>query len=149
MTDEPLDLTGDEPAKDNKKKDKPSPPPRKPSAAKQGERQKAIKESLGELADWMKERDVDEAEPEEIADVIRRDADKIAVVLTALSEKHDLIARLCDRVFGIGGPLSVLRAFGPLGRHVLGPLLVFRRESGEGENLDEEPDGDAAVFPPA
>lgn len=108
--------------------------------AKQRELRADLKASLLEIADWL--RDTEQLpEPETIGDLIRQRADEMADVLAAWAEKSGVVERILRKLVGKGGPLSALRAFGPLARRLI--VEPFRQRRAEYD--DESPDPDAPV----
>lgn len=102
---------------------------------------KAVREGLVELADWIKERDV------ELGEILERDAARMANVLAGRAAKHQRVAKWVERVFGQDGPLGVLRAFGPFLRALidrLPPLPVF----GAGDEFPPFPEDELASHVP-
>ena len=97
-----------------------SKPKRQPAAADTGRRSKRarlVSETATELADLF-ERKVENVAALSLAEIIRRDADKMGASLAALAERSIFgwLGPVIDNLFGDGGPLSILRAFGPTAR---------------------------------
>jgi hypothetical protein len=102
-----------------------------------------LKASIEELADWLGETEQQD-EPATLGDLIKRNADQMADVLAAWAEKSGTIEKLLRRLVGKGGPLSALRAFGPVARRLVLEPLRARAAYPEEEPLPEDqPDGDA------
>ncbi len=85
------------------------------STGGESRRRKAIKDTLFELADLadslMGRRGpmIDDTLP----GIVRRDADRQAAAIAGLASRFEPLGTLIDVVFGSGGPLSFLLAFGP------------------------------------
>lgn len=102
--------------------------PRRPPAPGRGGnlegRKRLVRETIVELLDTRRAiaegLDTDELG---VADTIRRDADLIAGALAGLAERVDFLGVAIDRLLGVGGPLSFVRAFGP----TLRKMIVSRR----------------------
>lgn len=95
-------------------------PKRQPAASDTGRRSKRarlVSETATELADLF-ERKVENVAALSMAEIIRRDADKMGASLAALAERSIFgwLGPVIDNLFGDGGPLSILRAFGPTAR---------------------------------
>lgn len=95
-------------------------PKRQTAAADTGRRSKRarlVSETATELADLF-ERKVENVAALSMAEIIRRDADKMGASLAALAERSIFgwLGPVIDNLFGDGGPLSILRAFGPAAR---------------------------------
>lgn len=94
---------------------------RRPSPAadtgRRSKRARLVSETATELADLF-ERKVENVAALTLAEIIRRDADKMGAALAAVAERSIFgwLGPLIDNVFGDGGPLSILRAFGPTAR---------------------------------
>jgi hypothetical protein len=138
-------LGGDDDAGDGGKgTDKGKPkrgPGRPPKRMPAPELERRIPESLAEVADWLDGGAVD-VEVNTLADLIRRDAEKMAEVAAALAQRVSPVAWLVERLVGKAGPLSALRAFGPTVRRVLSEAAAKRRAA------LEQLERDRAAAPP-
>lgn len=95
-------------------------PKRQPAATDTGRRSKRarlVSETATELADLF-ERKTENVAGLTMAEIIRRDADRMGASLAALAERSIFgwLGPVIDNLFGDGGPLSILRAFGPTAR---------------------------------
>jgi hypothetical protein len=89
-------------------------------SGRQARRRKAVKETLVELVSFTDEaRGRGEGPPDDLADVIRRDADKIANSVAWIAERFLPLGRLIDLAFGHGGLLTVARGFMGVGTWTL------------------------------
>ena len=116
----------------NDKKD--GAPRREPKAdsARQAQRRTLVKETILELVDTTDELRGRSTEAIlDLADVIRRDADKMASALAALAERGPfvLLGVVIDKLLGAGGPFSLLRAFAPTARQMLARARDSRVEN--------------------
>src|SRR5581483_633762 len=68
------------------------------------------------LAEWISERDPD------LGAVLARDAGRMANVLASQAAKHARVSKWVERVFGVDGPIAILRAFGPFLRELISRL---------------------------
>lgn len=100
---------------------------------------KELKESLLEVASILKEDQREQ--PDDLADIIRRDAEKIANFGVAVAEKVPFIESALRRLVGKSGPLYGARALGPTVRHVLGTVRDKREQYFGESELPEEPGG--------
>lgn len=121
-------------------------PGRPSNETKHRELRGEIKDSVKELADWFGEER--QAEPEELADLIRHQADPIADVLAVWAEKNGVIEKIVRRLVGRGGPLSASRAFGPILRRLIPAVLERRARLYEEEPSEDgvEPDVGAGAY---
>ena len=107
--------------------------PRRPAgaaaAASRSSRSRKISESLTELVDLF-ERRTDNIDAHTLAEIIRRDADKIGEALAALADRRMFapLGTAIDLLFGTGGPLSFLTALGPTVRKLLAGRTQARAE---------------------
>jgi hypothetical protein len=91
----------------------------------QSKRARLVSETATELADLIDSaRGRLIADGLTIADTIRRDADRMGEALAGLAGRNlfglgSLVGALIDNLFGSGGPLSLLTAFGPTLRKTL------------------------------
>ena len=81
---------------------------------------------LVELADGIRGRG--NGQPEDLADIARRDADRMADAIAAVSVRVPPFGMILDRVLGAGGPLSILLAFGPFVRKLLERMRQIKQE---------------------
>lgn len=120
-------------------------------------RQRQVRETLEEFTELARELRGDTGEqPGSLAEVIRRDADKIATSLSWVAEKFTPIGFAIDKLTGHGGILTVARGFNGVIVHGLRSWRVMLARRAEAEQLaqmglyptGEEPDLDAADEPP-
>lgn len=107
------------------------------SEAKRSELAKELKESFLEVASILKEDKADE--PEDLADTIRADAEKMANFCVAVAEKVPAIETVLRKLVGRSGPLYGARAFGPTARRLLSIAGEKRRDLFGDELVEEEP----------
>lgn len=89
-------------------------------SSRQTRRRRAVKETLVELVSFTDEaRGRGEGAPQDLADVIRRDADKIANSVAWIAERFNPLGRMIDLAFGHGGLLTVARGFMGVGTWTL------------------------------
>lgn len=97
-------------------------PDRRPSRPSKTRRAQLVSETARELADWIDSL-AGRAEPDSltIADTIRRDADRMGDALAGLAERSlfGFLGLIIDALFGAGGPLSLVTAFGPTARKTM------------------------------
>lgn len=100
-------------------------------------RRRLIRETLLETVELADEaRGRSEAPAEDLADVIRRDADRIAYSLAWVADKLVPFGTVVDFAFGRGGVLTVARGFSGVGRWVIRrwrTLLAERQAAAEAE----------------
>jgi len=115
-------------------------------ARKQATRKANVKQSLVELANLMDATAgrTNDVEPEDLAGIIRRDAEAMAETMANLAARAEPFAFLTDRVFGPGGPLSILVSFGPF----LRSLITRAREIRLRQLEDEQPEPEPAPWEP-
>ncbi len=104
-------------------------------SARQARRRKAVRETLLELTTFTDElRGRGEGEVADLADVIRRDADKLASSVAWIEERFTPLGRVIDLAFGHGGVITVGRGFMGVGSWVLGRwrTLLTERAAAEG-----------------
>lgn len=91
-----------------------------PDRSARSKRARMVAETATELADLF-EGSTANVDSLTIAGVIRRDADRMGDTLAALAERSlfGWLGPVIDNLFGAGGPLSFLRAFGPTARKFL------------------------------
>lgn len=84
------------------------------------DRSRLVSESITELVDLFQRRG-DNVAAMSVADVLRRDADKIGDALASLAERQlfSALGPVIDTLFGAGGPLSFITALGPTFRKLL------------------------------
>jgi hypothetical protein len=88
----------------------------RPGESRQAKRRRAVRETLLELTDFTDElRGRGRTEPVDLADVIRRDADKIADALAHAAERFNPLAFAIDKLAGHGGVITFARGFLGLG----------------------------------
>jgi hypothetical protein len=122
------------------------------STGGESRRRKAIKDTLFELADLadsvMGRRGlaIDTTLPE----IVRRDADRQAAAIAGLASRFEPLGVLIDVVFGAGGPLSFLLAFGPTLRKLrqLATQRQAERDQAAWEQLQEVP-AEGITYPAA
>lgn len=86
------------------------------SGNRQERRRKAIRETIDELTEVTQElRGATGIEPEQLAEVLRRDADRIAVSLSWIAERVNPLGRLVDLTMGHGGVITIARGFNGVG----------------------------------
>jgi len=122
---------------------KQEPPPRSRSTSstskssgdhsKRGRRKRQAQETILELVDVMDafRGRGNGADPHDVADVGRRDAELMAETLAAAADRFQPLAVAMDHLMGAGGPLSFLRAFGPIARAVMHRLRSIRQQRDE------------------
>ncbi len=105
--------------------------PSSSSSGGESRRRKAIKDTLFELAD-LADSALGYRGPalERLPEIVRRDADRQAAAIAGLASRVEPLGALIDVVFGAGGPLSFLLAFGPTVRK-LRQLWTERRQAAE------------------
>lgn len=84
-----------------------------PKGSRVERRRKAVAETLRELVEFRDAArgDAFAGEPEHLADVIRRDADRIAQAVAWIAERVNPLGHGIDLLLGHGGPVTVLRGF--------------------------------------
>jgi hypothetical protein len=97
--------------------------PRRPrEGVSKGRRAQLVSETMRELADLADSlRGRALADSATIADTIRRDADRMGDALAGLAERSifGFLGPIIDALFGAGGPLSLVTAFGPTVRKTM------------------------------
>lgn len=125
--------------------------PRKTAAAdaepaRQARRRKAVRETLTEIVSFTDEARGrgDDTGGGDLADVIRRDADKIANSIAWLAERFNPMGRLIDLAFGHGGIVTVGRGFLGVGTWTLSHWrqLIRERETAAAEAAGVFPDAE-------
>lgn len=97
-------------------------PERRPARPSKGRRAQLVSETMRELADLADSlRGRAESDGLTIAGTIRRDADRMGDALAGLAERSmfGFVGLLIDALFGAGGPLSLVTAFGPTARKTM------------------------------
>jgi hypothetical protein len=95
--------------------------PRHGGGSRQERRRKAVQDTLIELVSFTDEaRGRDTGPPVDLADVIRRDAAKIANSVAWLAERFNPLGRVIDLGFGHGGVITIARGFLGVGTWTLG-----------------------------
>jgi hypothetical protein len=82
-------------------------------------RRRLVRETLEEIldsADAVRGRTID---PADLGDTIRRDMDLMSQALAGLAERWEPLGVGIDKMLGLGGPLSLIRAFLPTTRQLL------------------------------
>jgi hypothetical protein len=104
-------------------------------------REQAVKETLLELAQFSDEmQGRGQAAAETLAEVIKRDAGKIAISLSWVGEKLTPVGFLIDRTMGHGGVITIARGFNGVIMHAVRSwreLLQRRAAEAEFEQLNE------------
>lgn len=105
-------------------------PSRERSEGSQARRKRLVKETIIELLDVRDAlRGQGTVDPDEtLADVIRRDADRIASSLAFAAERFTALGRLIDRACGHGSALTFVRGFLGVGKHAIRKLRQARPE---------------------
>lgn len=86
------------------------------AGSRQERRRKAVRETIEELTDLTIEvRRGSGQEPDNLADVLRRDADKIATSLSWIAERVNPLGRFIDLAMGHGGAFTIARGFNGVG----------------------------------
>lgn len=107
-----------------------------PESGRQARRRKAVKETLIEMVSFTDEARGRSDEPaEDLADVIRRDADKLANSVAWIAEKFTPLGRGIDLLLGHGGPVTVIRGFLGVGRWTLAHWREILQERAAQEEL--------------
>lgn len=107
--------------------------------ARQKRRRRAVKETLVELTSFTDElRGRGLAPAEDLADVIRRDADKIANSVAWIAERFNPLGRMIDLGFGHGGLVTVGRGFMGVGTWLLRSWRGMLQERAAGGELTAE-----------
>lgn len=125
-----------------------------PESGRQARRRRAVKETLIELVSFTDEaRGRADGEVDDLADVIRRDADKIANSVAWIAERFLPLGRAIDLLFGHGGALTVARGFLGVGTWSLGHwrALIQERQAqadlvAEGQTAEEMADEMARTY---
>lgn len=138
-----LDLSGKTPGASDEKR----PRGRPSSDQKHRELRADLKASIVEIADWLGEEEM--PEPATLGDLIRKHADEMADVLAVWAEKNGIVEKVIRRLVGKGGPLSALRAFGPLARRLVVEPLRARQAALYDDELPPDPDAPLTGFTPA
>lgn len=119
------------------------------SGSRQERRRKMVRETIDELTEVAVElRQGTGTEPGRLADVLRRDADRIATSLSWIAERVNPLGSLIDVTMGHGGAITIARGFNGVGlwflrtwRKALAGRAAERKQ--EAFYLDErEGDGD-------
>ena len=111
--------------------------PRRPSESSQQRRARAIRETLLEFVEFTDEaRGRSEVPPRDLADVIRRDASKLANSLAWAAERFNPLAWAIDQLAGHGGVITFVRGFMGVGTWLVGH---WRRSLDAGGGQLEEP----------
>lgn len=111
-------------------------PRRPPSEGSQAKRKRMVKETIVEFLDFTDEvRGRSELPDERLAEVIRRDAEKIASSLAWAAERFTPLGLAIDRLAGHGSIITFVRGFLGVGRHA---IRKWRQSVAEREQLIAE-----------
>lgn len=104
----------------------------------QERRRKVVRETLIEVATFQDQlAGLETGDPSRLADVIKRDADKIANSVAWIAERFNPLGRGIDLLLGHGGPVTILRGFMGLGRFTLARWqAAARRQQEQGAGVD-------------
>jgi hypothetical protein len=114
-------------------------PRRQREGVSKSRRAQLVSETMRELADLADSlRGRAQVDAATIADTIRRDADRMGDALAGLAERSifGFLGPIIDALFGAGGPLSLVTAFGPTVRKTM--AAHPRREGGDLAALQAE-----------
>ena len=127
--------------------------PGRPRGGRRERREQAVRETLQELAQFSEEmQGRGTASAETLAEVIKRDAPKIAVSLSWVGEKLTPVGFLIDRTMGHGGVITIARGFNGVIMHAVRQwreLLHRRAEQAELDLLNEQLNVDPDAAPDA
>lgn len=106
---------------------------------KHADRKRRAKESIEELANLLDEMRGRSTDPvEDLVDIVRRDADKMADVIASAAGRLPPVAFVVDRLFGAGGPLSIVQGFGPFLRALLRKAREVREQQAEAYAAEQD-----------
>lgn len=95
----------------------PSSPRRRQGETRQARRARLLRETIAELTDFTDElRGRSEQEPEDLADVLHRDAGRISSAVAYAAERFSPLGSAVDFLAGHGGPLTFIRGFLGVGK---------------------------------
>ena len=115
---------------------------------KRAERKRQAKATLEELANLMDAaQGRGDAPAESLADIVRRDAEAMAETIANMAARFTPAAFLVDKVFGAGGPLSMLVSFGPFLRRLWLQAQEIRAERAEAWEAEQAGQVDPTTLP--
>lgn len=126
------------PKAEKKPKAEPAPRRRASASGRVNERRRKVAATIRELVELRDELGgVSTVPDEQLADVLRRDADAIASAVAWIAERLSPLGLLIDKTMGAGGLLSIAQGLSGLGRYT---IRRWRDRVERLSNLEPEPE---------